>query len=278
MLTVISDLHFEEEARDTIADRQNPANDLRLRRNLTASAFRSTIADLAAEAERNRARQYGDEQIVADPDLRRLYVRLLEFDDVRPQSALLPFLLSIPDSGWTAEKAWSYLEPVVCALLDFISDDAFFRGWLRKLQQGTATADVTESVLNSKPWRFGLSLNLMSFVGAQTSGAACADVSQTAAREEVVRQGTVRFVIAGHTHEPQVAFIDGSGDFERYYVDTGTWRMRVLPVAQRSSFAAVKSLTYVTVYASTEDQGRHGGTGAKRESFDYWSGFTQRWR
>jgi hypothetical protein len=88
----------------------------------------------------------------------------------------------------------------------------------------------------------------------------------------------VRFVVAGHTHEPQVAFIDGSGDFDRYYVDTGTWRMRVLPVTDRSSFAAVKALTYVTVYSSAEDQGRRTPTPEKRESFDYWSGFTQRWR
>jgi len=37
----------------------------------------------------------------------------------------------------------------------------------------------------------------------------------------------------------------------------------------------VKALTYVTVYASGEDQGKPPEQ--KKESFDFWSGYTQRW-
>jgi hypothetical protein len=45
-------------------------------------------------------------------------------------------------------------------------------------------------------------------------------------------------------------------------------------MADRSAFGSAKALTYVMVYASSEDR---SGAASKNESFDYWSGFTERW-
>ena len=82
-------------------------------------------------------------------------------------------------------------------------------------------------------------------------------------------------MVAGHTHDPQVGFVNGSAAFDRFYVDTGTWRRRLLAGGQPLRFGNVKSLTYVTVYASSED--RSTASSLKTESFDFLSGYTERW-
>jgi 3',5'-cyclic AMP phosphodiesterase CpdA len=56
MLVVISDLHFEEEASDTIRGSEG-VQPVAFKRNLPAVAFEQVIADLAAEAVRNKAKR-----------------------------------------------------------------------------------------------------------------------------------------------------------------------------------------------------------------------------
>lgn len=221
--------------------------------------------------------EYGANQLLSDPDLRRLYIRLLEFDDVRPQSALVDFLLSTP--GSRLEKGWKYLEPVARKLLDEICDHPIFRDWLNKLKKrDPIVVRAIDTLLDTKLWRLGLKFSVIQFIARHaTRNEDCQGPEVFAAREKLIQDGTVRFMIAGHTHKPNVAFIDGSNHFERYYIDTGTWRWRFLPATDRSSFGGLKSLTFVSVYASTEDIGKAAESGGKVESFDYWSGFTQRW-
>jgi UDP-2,3-diacylglucosamine pyrophosphatase LpxH len=222
--------------------------------------------------------EYGPEKLLNDPDLRRLYIRLLEFDDVRPQSALLDFLLNIP--GWDPEKAWKYLEPIARKLLDEICDDAFFRDWLYRLEKTRhpILLAAIEAFFDAKLWRVGLKLSEVQSIAKKATGNEDGQGPEKfAAREKLIQDRLARFVIAGHTHTPNVVFIDGDDNFERYYIDTGTWRWRFLPTANRSSFGGLKSLTYVSVYPSAEDQGKSARSGGKEESFDYWSGFTRRW-
>jgi hypothetical protein len=97
------------------------------------------------------------------------------------------------------------------------------------------------------------------------------------AREKDVKDREVRFIVAGHTHHPKVALITADRHGERYYVDTGTWRNRIISTAMGiRQFGRLKALTYAVVYGSMEDKGNRSES-AKLESFDYWSGFTQRW-
>jgi hypothetical protein len=97
------------------------------------------------------------------------------------------------------------------------------------------------------------------------------------AGEEAVRDGSVGAVIAGHTHDPQVALLGVRNGAEQYYIDTGTWRNRVPSTPDKRTFGRVKALTYVLVYGRNEDLGTTPVAGGKTWSFDYWSGFTQRW-
>src|SRR5437764_939176 len=54
-------------------------------------------------------KRYGDEQILKDPILEALYLHLLKFDDVRPQSALLDYMLDDSKRNFSAEQGWEKL-------------------------------------------------------------------------------------------------------------------------------------------------------------------------
>ena len=206
--------------------------------------------------------EYGAAKILTEPVYSALYLRLLEFDDVRPQSSLIEFLLNLP-GGPGEDAVWDLLKPVVKNLLDKIHDDDFLRSWLHWLGM-----DGISFLLKTKFWHLDFTLDILkkhasSFMN--NKGPGCVAI---AGREPGLSD--LRFVIAGHTHEPQVAII---GPKEQYYVDTGTWRHRVLCNGEMTG--RVKALTYVTVFAGGEDPGDPGVK--KTESFDFWSGFTQRW-
>lgn len=212
-------------------------------------------------------REVYQDRIAFDPLLSTVYGRLLEFDDVRPQSQLVAFLLTIP--GQEPTQVWRVLEPAFVTLLERLAGDpnvdrAFAKGGVSPLWR---------LLLDARVWRWGLPLALVRRLGSFASRRGDADPAASAVREEVVAQGRARFVVAGHTHHPQVALLSTHSDFERYFVDTGTWRNVVLSTGS-GAFANTKAITHVAIYASTEDP---GGLRAKRESFDFWSGCSKRW-
>lgn len=216
---------------------------------------------------------YAASDIVSSPALRELYLRLLEFDDVRPQSDLLAFLLSSPDSADSEDQLWGLLKPVLQEVLKDIYAHDFLQTWLHKLGYGWVSL-----ALKTKFWDGDVGLDLIRDFGKKLVGSGSGPAPEAvASREELIRNGTARFVIAGHTHEPQVAGINATPPLDRFYVDTGTWRRRILAAGDPPAFASVKALTYVTVCGSKEDPRETDGPTTKTESFDYWSGYTERW-
>lgn len=227
-------------------------------------------------------REHGAGAIVADPVLRAVYLRLLEFDDLRPQSALVRFLLATPVEGVTEKRIWRAVEPVARALLEEVHEHPYLRGWLKGLEKRwwPDRIDAIQALLDSKFWRRGITLGELRLLAthAWSSGAGEEDGPvDHACREAAIRDGSVRFLVAGHTHRPRVELLYADRRGERYYVDTGTWRNRILTNRDQSGFRRLKSLTYVVFYASDEDRGGRGAGQPKLESMDYWSGFTQRW-
>ncbi|MBX6762160.1 MAG: metallophosphoesterase [Rubrobacteraceae bacterium] len=218
---------------------------------------------------------YGDEEILADETLAAVYLRLLEFDDLRPQSALLNFLLNVGGSRLPEEEIWGLLEPVAGRILDSIRESPFLLEEMERLER-KGRPDVLDAVrafLGLRGWRFGIPL------GAARLYTRHAVREETgtgpvpfAARERALRDGAVRFVVAGHTHDPRLALLASDADDERYFVDTGTWRSRIPSTPDLREFGHLRTLTYVMVYGAKEGGGSPDGT----ESFDYWSGFSHR--
>ena len=132
--------------------------------------------------------------------------------------------------------------------------------------------------LDAKVWRLtGIPLGLAQFI----SNTALGDYKEEggphyfAAREQAIRSGDYQFLVAGHTHSPNVELIAADQKSERYYIDTGTWRNRVPATPDYKAFGRLKALTYVILYGPDEDQG--ADERPKLSSVDFWTGVTQRW-
>ncbi|MFZ0545316.1 MAG: hypothetical protein WAM60_07750 [Candidatus Promineifilaceae bacterium] len=225
---------------------------------------------------------HGEQNIIADPVLRAVYLRLLEFDDLRPQSALFNYLISMPQSYVDPVIVWKVIEPVLYNLLELIHQDPFFRKWLEKMDTKWKldVVDAIKTILALRPWRLtGIPLGMAQFISnlaiSHVQDAPGAQIH--AAREEVIQNGTYHFLVAGHTHRPRVDLIASDEMGERYYIDTGTWRNRVPATPDYKAFGRLKALTYVIIYGPDEDAGSLTSAESKLASVDYWSGFTQRW-
>ncbi|SOD02021.1 hypothetical protein SAMN05216486_10211 [bacterium JGI 053] len=245
---------------------------------------------------------HGDAAILASGPLQHIYDRLIEFDDVRPQSALIEFVLNDPDVP--RAQAWDAVEPVLRKILNELGGNAFLRKSLKARDKwGLDAIDLVQAILGTRAWELTRKLPLKGIeaVIRQVRGGVEKPPVDYAAREKVIRDGTARLLIAGHTHNPTVELAASDATHgERYYVDTGTWRNRVPSTPDGKGFGHLKALTYVEVYRSDEDQPskvddpRSATTSAsdtavpgagstvegqsqhQRFSFDYWSGVTQR--
>jgi hypothetical protein len=142
------------------------------------------------------------------------------------------------------------------------------------LTQRMALAAV-RTALKLRIWRRGLPLSVVRSLLDKVAGGGDGPAA-FATREPSIHNSDRRFVVAGHTHSPDVVPI-GKASSEQVYVDTGTWRNKVLPMAAGEGFVRLKSLSYLTVFGSDEDGGRTSASGGRQESFDFWSGFAEKW-
>ncbi len=248
-----------------------------------------TIGDFATVGIASRLpfmfRQYhGDDNILADQTLRTLYLRLLEFDDLRPITAIFNYFVYADGHLIDRKDAWQAIEPVIVWMLEELHDDPYLLAWLEKLDKRWCLdmIDAIQAVLAAKPWRWTNShipLDLAEAISkkalASTGKRSGAEVY--AARESTIRNGQNRFLVAGHTHRPQVSLIANDRQGDRYYVDTGTWRNRVPSTPDYRQFGQLKTLSYVMIYGPNEDRGAISDDRAKIASFDFWSGLTQGW-
>ena len=237
--------------------------------------------DLASRIPQLFRQHHTDSKIRSDRVLRTIYLRLLEFDDLRPQRAILNFLLNTPESHVDSSIVWKAIEPIIYALLEKVHDDPFLKESLEKMDKKWRldAIDVIQTTLALKSWRLaGIPLGLAQFISNTVLGNWRDEpgVETLASKEKVIQSGEYRFVVAGHTHRPNVALIASDEIGERYYIDTGTWRNRVPATPDYKAFGRLKSLSYAIIYGPGEDKGESAQTG-KVSSIDFWSGVTQRW-
>jgi UDP-2,3-diacylglucosamine pyrophosphatase LpxH len=219
-------------------------------------------------------KKYGDQQILADPVMSNLYLRLLQFDDVRPQGALLDYMLDTSSGNYSAEEAWERLVPVIQEVIDEIHDHPFFRYWVSKRAKPWASAELeaARGLLKMGGWQNRLAREAARKIAHFMMGGDMAQPELLAQREEVVQTKQVRLVVAGHTHHPQVCLVASDPQSDRFYVNTGTWRNRIPSTPDERTFGRIRALTYVMLFSSEEDQGSEGNACG---TFDYWTGYTR---
>ncbi len=221
-------------------------------------------------------RHYGDANILADPVLEAIYVRLLEFDDVRPQSALIDFFLNttVPkkfDDQFAHREIlqklmWTKIKPVVRELLDEVVGDKFSRRWIGKF------FPLLTALAILRPWHLPLPLWLVRRFGRGARAVGGNPSEPYAAHEKEVHEGNACFVCAGHTHKPQVSHIFTRNDLKRYFTDTGTWRNAVLAAGDARSYGRVNATTYVTFYGKETDP---AAAYRPDHGFEFWTGYDQ---
>jgi UDP-2,3-diacylglucosamine pyrophosphatase LpxH len=240
--------------------------------------------DIASQLPTLFREHHGDETILADQTLRALYLRLLEFDDLRPLTAIFNYFIYADGHTIDKHEAWEAIVPVVIDLLEKLHDDEYLLYWLDRFDQPWRLdlIDAVQAILAAKPWRWAskfIPLEMAEKVAniALASTANRPRTEEYAARESSIRSGQYRYIIAGHTHSPRVSLVANDQHGERYYVDTGTWRNRVLATFDYEQFGRLKALNYMIAYGPNEDRGALPPDRLKIASFDYWSGVTQGW-
>jgi hypothetical protein len=197
--------------------------------------------------------------------LRGLYAALTEFDDVRP-STLLPNYLALR-AGADRAEILRLLRPVLLDVYAATVRDAFFA------RESTAQGF---HLLFGPPFatllRAGIS-NLPAPVLARAVGAlARLDARHAgphlaaAAAQEVGLGESFRTVVAGHTHQPGLVPIPAPGPGEAWFVNSGTWRMRV--DVGVGTYGRVRAGTLVYCYDDAES-----ARSADGRRIETWTGF-----
>ncbi len=237
--------------------------------------------DIASRLPYEFMQYHGETAVANNRLLRHLYLRLLEFDDLRPMSAMFNYFMHMPDVWFEEEEMWDAITPVLIRMLEALHDDPFLHHWLKVYDKRWQldVIDLVQTFLKLKGWRkTGLPMGAIEAISdkALASMHNTLGVETYAMREEGVKNGRFRFIVAGHTHNPQVSLIAHTSVGEQYYIDTGTWRHRILVTPNFKGFGRVKAITYVTIYGDSENLAK-SIIPLRAASFDYWSGITERW-
>lgn len=218
-------------------------------------------------------KRYGDTAIRDSGALSSLYLRLLQFDDVRPQSALFDYLLDDSHGHYSAEEAWECLMPIIQEVVEEIHDHPFFLYWVKKRAKPWAGAELeaTRGLMKLGGWKNRVARETARKIAHFMMGGDMAEPQIFAMREELLARQKVRFILAGHTHMPDVCLVGSDPDSDRFYVNTGTWRDRILTTPDERTFGRVNALTYVELMSSAE----RNKSGSASDCFAYWNGVTR---
>jgi UDP-2,3-diacylglucosamine pyrophosphatase LpxH len=198
--------------------------------------------------------QYGDEAILSDSNLRRMYQRLIDFDNVRPNNAMINFLFSTP--GINRKEIWKIIEPVLRNLLDEIAknntlaDDIMALGNFKKL-----SAKAIMSIFKMRIWRRGLPLWMFNGLTNPVMRKTGHDADITLLnKESFLTEGNVhlRCLVSGHTHNATVRLLSVEDGVEKYYINSGTFRNVITTTPGQNKFGRLRSKARILIYEEGE--------------------------
>jgi UDP-2,3-diacylglucosamine pyrophosphatase LpxH len=189
--------------------------------------------------------------------LRRLFVALTEFDDVRPFSLLLTYMAR--EFGDSDRETFEALRPVIRDAIDAAERHPFVTSEARRLQISSLKRLLAGWAMKTVPFEI-----LDAAVGLSGSAATItldAEVppAEIARLEPGLREGRIDTVIAGHTHLPDQVPLPGPRESRaertreegRFFLDSGTWRTTIRTGAD-GCFGRVRAFTMVFAYDHAE--------------------------
>lgn len=208
---------------------------------------------------------------IEDSLFKRVYQRLLSFDDLRPQSAMARWL-DFPEP----EANKSIEDTLKCLLGEKLQDQQFY-DLLAPLKP--IASRLLQTFANNRLLKHSLNLisvkRLFTFLLEHLPSAARA-AHTYAAEEDFSRylegKPEVLYLVSGHSHKPDMIPIQNrkTGD-KQIFFDTGTFRKRITHIygsgKSAPGFTTTKTMTYVVIYKEGEDGNEPGET-----SFEVWTG------
>lgn len=198
--------------------------------------------------------RYGDANILNDEGLKRMYQRLVDFDNVRPSNAMMNFFFSTP--GLSRKEVWQIIEPIFRDLLDGIAknnrlaDDFLVLGNYQSL-----SAKLIMSVFKARIWRRGLPVwmfNALINPAAKKSGN---DADIEILKKESFLEDShshLRCLVSGHTHNAIVRLLSADKGIEKYYLNSGTFRNVIVPTPDHNRFGRMRSKARLLIYEDGE--------------------------
>jgi len=194
--------------------------------------------------------------------LRKLYNSLIDFDDVRPPSLIVEYLIDRATDPEMLEQLRPALRDMVNAA---ISSD-FFRAEAQRLGywNGFTARVLRAAIKNCSPSKLAWIVRKIANWTREEGASAPADI----ARLEPGIGGAFDVVIAGHTHKPELVPLPDTGadEDDPFYINGGTWRTSI-PYGKRR-FGRLRDYTMVFCYSADE---REAPDSDKRR-FETWTG------
>jgi UDP-2,3-diacylglucosamine pyrophosphatase LpxH len=176
--------------------------------------------------------------------LRGLYRDLTEFDDVRPSSRLVDYL--VERLGASSTRVFNLLRPALLDVANAAQADPWMRERIEELGRlyGAGVAALPTLVKSLHP-RVLVELVEIGTKLKERSGGRPAAM----ARREPGLGDTVDLVIAGHTHHPDLVPMR-AGVESTLYLDSGTWRTDI----RRGEGMFGRLRAYTMVFAFSEEE------------------------
>lgn len=206
-----------------------------------------------------------------------------EIDNIRPLSSVMEWIyyrIKKEDSGQIRKALDRTFKEIIEELLD-----------IELIQKWRSPKTHLDEVLRaaSSPWLSWVSKglidrldteNLLPILIGRAEGPVPPEKDELAVaayRERVWRENKAfQFILYGHTHNPLQLPLDGEDDHETVYINTGTWRNRIIKTVSLDSvpdFIGFKQMTYSIFYSKDEDKANKK---PDTVSFDVWTGLKKK--
>lgn len=211
-------------------------------------AMRLALAFRARYAQALRGLVKRNETLPAPDQMRRLYLALTEFDDVRPASLLTEYLAAQMGPG--RKETFKALKPILRDVVETAVANRFFLDEASKHVPAVLLRLLPGLVKNlSAPMLEDIVRTLSKASDKQT------DSPAQRALEEFRQNAGLQLVISGHTHCPEQVPLRGGAvppDVEAFYLNSGTWRT-TLPHGV-GGFGRLRASTMIFCYNTREQQ------------------------
>jgi hypothetical protein len=213
-----------------------------------------TTLELAAKLPQLFREHYSEHAILENADLRLLYQRLMDFDNVRPASALVKFLLTTP--GLSQIEAWEYLEPIFLRAMNDIANNPELSQTILTMGGLAGISHRTLGLLlRRSTWKHGIPFWLVQRTGdALAKRIKLSSIVNLIEKEACLQPGasTIQCIVCGHTHNPEVELLRVDEGRHRYYLNSGTFRNVIAITPGLDQFSRLRSKARVLIFEPDE--------------------------